>query len=126
MENSPWARRRGLRGPGAVAGLYQAWEAFVDAIYGRYPFPKLMVTDPQHDWPAALARIGAAICGRVRTAQGLRARTLQPTGLSLAAPPSSCGCACRARISGSMSSKPSSRRATSSGVRGYSGSVARP
>lgn len=61
VENSPWARRRGLRGPGAVVALYQAWEAFVDALYDRYPFPRLMVTDPQRDWPAALAQIGAAI-----------------------------------------------------------------
>lgn len=58
---SPWARHRVLRGPGAVAALYQAWEAFVDVLYDRYPFPKLMVTDPQHDWPTALARIGAAL-----------------------------------------------------------------
>jgi thymidylate kinase len=61
VENSPWARRRGLRGPGAVAALYQAWEAFVDTLYDRYPFGRVMVTDPQRDWPAALARIGAAI-----------------------------------------------------------------
>jgi hypothetical protein len=61
VENSPWARRRGLRGPGAVTGLYQAWEALVDEFCGRYPFPVLIVTDPQQDWPAALARIGAAI-----------------------------------------------------------------
>jgi hypothetical protein len=33
----------------------------VDALYDRYPFPKLMVTDPQEDWPEALARIAAAI-----------------------------------------------------------------
>ena len=61
VENSPWARRRGLRGPAAVAALYQAWEAFVDTLYDRYPFGRVMVTDPQRDWPAALARIGAAI-----------------------------------------------------------------
>jgi hypothetical protein len=61
VENSPWARRRGLRGPGAVAALYQAWEALVDELCARYPFPRLMVTDPQQDWPTALARIGAAI-----------------------------------------------------------------
>jgi hypothetical protein len=61
VENSPWARRRGLRGFGAVTGLYQAWEAFVDERFGRYPFPWLTVTDPQQDWPAALARIGATI-----------------------------------------------------------------
>ena len=39
VENSPWARRRGLRGPGAVAALYQAWEALVDELGARYPFP---------------------------------------------------------------------------------------
>jgi hypothetical protein len=61
VENSPWARRRDLRGPGAVAALYETWEAFVDTLYDGYPFPKLMVTDPQQDWPAALARIGAAV-----------------------------------------------------------------
>jgi hypothetical protein len=61
VENSRWARRRGLRGPGAVVALYEAWEAFVDTLYEGYPFPKLMVSDPQQDWPAAQARIGAAV-----------------------------------------------------------------
>jgi len=61
VENSRWARRHDLRGPGAVAALYEDWEAFVDTLHDRYPFPKLMVTDPQQDWPAARARIGAAI-----------------------------------------------------------------
>jgi hypothetical protein len=61
VENSPWARRRNLRGPGAVVELYQAWEAIVSPLYDWYPFSKLMVTDPQHDWPAALTRIGTAI-----------------------------------------------------------------
>ena len=61
MENSPWARRRGLRGQGAVVGLYQAWEPVVTRLYNRYSFPKVMVTDPQHDWQATLARIRAAV-----------------------------------------------------------------
>jgi hypothetical protein len=37
------------------------WEAIVSPLYDGYPFPKLMVTDPQHNWPAALTRIGTAI-----------------------------------------------------------------
>lgn len=41
--------------------LYQAWEPVVARLYGRYPFPKIMVTDPQHDWPEALARSCAAV-----------------------------------------------------------------
>jgi hypothetical protein len=61
VQNSPWGRRRDLRGPSAVAALYEDWEAFVDTLYAKYPFPKLMVTDPQQDWPAAQVRIGAAI-----------------------------------------------------------------
>jgi thymidylate kinase len=61
VENSPWARHRDLRGPGAVVALYQAWEAFVDALFDRYPFPRLMVADPQDDWRAAQARIAAAL-----------------------------------------------------------------
>jgi hypothetical protein len=60
-EDSPWAPRRGLRGRGAVVELYREWEAIVRPLYDSYPFPKLLVTDPQHDWPAALTRIGAAI-----------------------------------------------------------------
>ena len=60
VENSPWARRRSLRGQDAVVKLYQAWEPFVTQLYGRYPFPKIMVTDPQHDWQATLTRICAA------------------------------------------------------------------
>ena len=60
VENSPWARRRSLRGQDAVVKLYQAWEPVVTQLYGRYPFPKIMVTDPQHDWQATLTRICAA------------------------------------------------------------------
>lgn len=54
---SPWARRRNLHGQEAVVKLYQAWESIVNELYDRYSFPKLMVTDPQHDWKAALTRI---------------------------------------------------------------------
>ncbi len=61
VENSPWARRRNLRGMDAVVQLYQAWEPVVSRLYRRYPFPKLMVSDPQHDWPAALRAICAAV-----------------------------------------------------------------
>ena len=61
VANSPWARRRGLVGQAAVVRLYQAWEPVVTRLYDRYPFPKIMVTDPQHDWPTALARICAAV-----------------------------------------------------------------
>jgi hypothetical protein len=63
VENSPWARRRGLHGQDAVVRLYQAWEPVVTQLYRRYPFQKIMVTDPQHDWQAALARICAAASG---------------------------------------------------------------
>jgi predicted kinase len=61
VENSPWARRRNLRGREAVVRLYQAWEPVVSELYDRYPIPKLMVPDPQHDWPAALQAICAAV-----------------------------------------------------------------
>lgn len=61
VENSPWARRRNLRGPGTVVALYEEWEATVNLLFDRYPFPKLMLTDPQDNWPAAVTRIGTAI-----------------------------------------------------------------
>jgi predicted kinase len=61
VENSPWARRRNLHGRDAVVRLYQAWEPLVSQLYDRYPFGKLMVPDPQHDWPAALRTICAAV-----------------------------------------------------------------
>jgi hypothetical protein len=61
VENSPWARRRNLRGRDAVVKLYQAWEPVVSQLSGRYSFPKFMVTDPQDDWPEALTRICAAV-----------------------------------------------------------------
>jgi thymidylate kinase len=57
VENSPWACRRGLRGQDAVVKLYEVWETVVNRLYARYRFPKLMVTDPQENWEAALARI---------------------------------------------------------------------
>jgi predicted kinase len=59
VENSPWARRRNLQGQDAVVKLYQAWEPIVTRLYRRYPFPKIMVTDPQNDWPMTLTRICA-------------------------------------------------------------------
>jgi hypothetical protein len=61
VENSTWARRRNLQGLDAVIRLYQAWEPVAARLYGRYPFGKIMVTDPQRDWAAALARICAAV-----------------------------------------------------------------
>ena len=61
VENSPWARRRNLRGQDAVVRLYQAWEPVAARLCSRYPFPKIMVTDPQRDWLATLARICAAV-----------------------------------------------------------------
>jgi hypothetical protein len=61
VEDSAWARRRRLRGRDAVVGLYEAWEPVAARLYDRYPFSKVRVTDPQDDWPAALARIGAAV-----------------------------------------------------------------
>jgi hypothetical protein len=61
VQDCPWARRRNLRGRDAVVRLYQAWEPMVSRLYDRYPFPKIMVPDPQHDWPAALRAICAAV-----------------------------------------------------------------
>ena len=61
VENSPWARRRNLQGQDAVVKLYQAWEPIVTQLYSRYPFPKIMVTDPQHDWQVTLTRICATV-----------------------------------------------------------------
>jgi thymidylate kinase len=61
VQDCPWARRRNLCGRDSVVQLYQAWEPVVSRLYDRYPFPKLMVPDPQHDWPSALRAICAAI-----------------------------------------------------------------
>jgi predicted kinase len=61
VQDCPWARHRNLRGREAVVRLYQAWEPVVSRLYDRYPFPKLMVSDPHHDWPTALRAIHAAI-----------------------------------------------------------------
>lgn len=61
VENSAWARRRGLRGQDAVVGLYKAWEPVVTRLYSEYPFPKIMVTDPQDDWPGTLTRVCSAV-----------------------------------------------------------------
>jgi hypothetical protein len=61
VQDCPWAHRRNLRGRAAVIRLYQAWEPVASQLYDRYPFPKLMVPDPHHDWPAALHRICTAV-----------------------------------------------------------------
>jgi hypothetical protein len=61
VENSPWARHRSLRGQDAVVKLYQAWEPVVTRLYSWYPFPKIMVTGPQHDWQVTLTRICATV-----------------------------------------------------------------
>ena len=62
VQDCPWARRRNLRGRDAVVRLYQAWDPVVSELFDRYPFGKLMVPDPHHDWPATLR----AICTTVR------------------------------------------------------------
>jgi hypothetical protein len=61
VQDCPWARRRNLRGRDAVVRLYQAWDPVVSELFDRYPFPKLMVPDPHHDWPASLHAICAAV-----------------------------------------------------------------
>ena len=61
VQDCPWARRRNLRGRDAVVRLYQAWDPVVSELFDRYPFPKLMVPDPHHDWPASLRAICAAV-----------------------------------------------------------------
>jgi len=61
VQDSPWARRRNLRGRDAVVQLHQAWEPVASQLYDRYPFGKLVVPDPHHDWPAALRTIRAAV-----------------------------------------------------------------
>jgi hypothetical protein len=61
VQDCSWARRRNLRGRDAVVRLYQAWDPVVSELFDRYPFPKLMVPDPHHDWPASLRAICAAV-----------------------------------------------------------------
>jgi predicted kinase len=61
VQDCPWARRRNLRGRGAVVGLYQAWEPVAVQLFDQYPFGKLTVPDPHHDWPSALRVIRAAV-----------------------------------------------------------------
>jgi hypothetical protein len=41
--------------------LYQAWEPVAARLFDQYPFGKLMVPDPQHDWPTALRAIRAGV-----------------------------------------------------------------
>jgi hypothetical protein len=60
VESSRWARRRNLHGQRAVVEFYRAWEPIASQLYRRYPFPKIMLTDPQGDWQATLARVCAA------------------------------------------------------------------
>jgi hypothetical protein len=61
VQDCPWARRRNRRGRDAVVQLYQAWDPVVSELFDRYPFGKLMVPDPHHDWPASLRAISAAV-----------------------------------------------------------------
>jgi hypothetical protein len=56
----PWARERDLHGKAAVVELYLAWERVVDELFDRYPYPKVMVLDPQRDWAAARRTITEA------------------------------------------------------------------
>ena len=61
VQGCPWVRRRNLRGRDAVVRLYQAWDPVASELFDRYPFGKLMVPDPHHDWPASLRAISAAV-----------------------------------------------------------------
>lgn len=53
----PWARSRDLHGRDAVIALYRAWQDVVDELCAGYSFPKIILSDPQDDWDAALRRI---------------------------------------------------------------------
>ena len=96
LEGSPWARRRNLQGQDAVVKLYQAWEPIVTQWYSRYPFPKIMVTDPQHDWQATWTRICES-CGITNAAENPdltqpgRARAQRHRGLRTAQSDGSAG-----------------------------------
>lgn len=59
----PWAKRQGLTGRAAVTGFYRGWEPLVDALLVRYPFPRLLLRDPQLDRTAARRRIAALLRG---------------------------------------------------------------
>jgi hypothetical protein len=61
VQDCPWARDRNLRGRDAVVQLYQAWDPVASELFDRYPFGKLIVPDPHHDWPATLRAISAAV-----------------------------------------------------------------
>jgi thymidylate kinase len=61
VQDCPWARDRNLRGRDAVVQLYQAWDPVASELFDRYPFGKLIVSDPHHDWPATLRAISAAV-----------------------------------------------------------------
>jgi hypothetical protein len=56
----PWARERDLHGKAAIVEMYLAWERVVDELFERYPYPKVMVLDPQRDWAAARRTITRA------------------------------------------------------------------
>ena len=57
VSDSPWARRRSVRGQAAVIALYRAWEPVVDELLALYSSPTLLLIDPQDDWEGALQRI---------------------------------------------------------------------
>jgi hypothetical protein len=61
VQDCPWARDRNLRGRDAVVQLHQAWDPVASELFDRYPFGKLIVPDPHHDWPATLRAISAAV-----------------------------------------------------------------
>jgi hypothetical protein len=57
VSDFPWSRSRMLSGKQAVIALYRAWEGVVDELLDIFIGTKLLVIDPQDDWPAALQRI---------------------------------------------------------------------
>ena len=67
-----------------------------DRWYSRYPFPKIMVTDPQHDWQATWTRICES-CGITNAAENPdltqpgRARAQRHRGLRTAQSDGSAG-----------------------------------
>ncbi|HEX5114689.1 MAG TPA: hypothetical protein VFW65_05775 [Pseudonocardiaceae bacterium] len=61
ITDSAWARARQLTGTAALVGFWRAWEALVDELYGRYPYPKRLFLDPQSDRQAVLTAVVAAL-----------------------------------------------------------------
>jgi hypothetical protein len=66
---SPYAKRKGLKGLDGLITLYREYRALTDALYEELTFPKISVENTQKEWKKYDAIVDRAVTNEARQAQ---------------------------------------------------------